>query len=139
MVQDGAQPTDIIHLYLECDGMDHTFVHNPAGPFAIRLQELLNPNGLHTILERFALMIQSGRNVSLDNHTRLTICAYSPIQGGAKLCGIHNTKDSFVRSSTSIIRIANDGDEMCFAYAFALALAKQQRDKDPGNSTHYMN
>ena len=139
MVQDGAQPTDIIHLYLECDGMDHTFVHNPAGPFAIRLQELLNPNGLHTILERFALMIQSGRNVSLDNHTRLTICAYSPIQGGAKLCGIHNTKDSFVRSSTSIIRIANDGDEMCFAYAFALALAKQQRDKDPGTSTHYMN
>ena len=28
---------------------------------------------------------------------------------------------------------------MCFAYAFALALAKQQRDKDPGDITHYMN
>ena len=27
---------------------------------------------------------------------------------------------------------------MCFAYAFALALAKQQRHKDPDNSTHYM-
>ena len=66
-------------------------------------------------------MIQSGRNVSLDNHTRLTIC---------------NTKESFVRNSTrlSMVRIANDGDEMCFSYAFALALSKDQRDKDPGNS-----
>ena len=27
---------------------------------------------------------------------------------------------------------------MCFAYAFALGLAKHQRDKDPGNSTHYV-
>ena len=89
-VKDGALPTDIIHLYLECDGMDHSFVHNPDGPFAIRLQQLLEPNGLHVILERFAQMIQSGRNVSLDNQTRLTICAYSPLQGGAKT-QIHNT------------------------------------------------
>ena len=59
-VKDGALPTDIIHLYLECDGMDFTFVHNPAGTFAIRLGQLLEPNGLHTILERFAQMIQSG-------------------------------------------------------------------------------
>ena len=36
-------------------------------------------------------MIQSGRNVSLDNQTRLTICAYSPLQGGAK-SKIYNTK-----------------------------------------------
>ena len=115
-VRDGALPTDIIHLYLECDGMDFTFVHNPAGPFAISLQQLLEPNGLHIILERFAQMIQSGRNISLDNNTRLTICSYSPIQGGA-LQALHNTKESFVRNSTSIVRIANEGDEMCFAYA----------------------
>ena len=50
---------------------------------------------------------------------------------------VSNTKESFVRDSTSIVRIANEGDEMCFSYAFALALAKAQHDKDPGNSTHY--
>ena len=93
---------DIIHHYLECDGMDFTFVHNPVGSFAIRLQELLNPNGLHAILDRFAKMIQSGRTVSLDNNTRLTICAYSPIEGGGK-AAIHNTEQSFVESSTSIV------------------------------------
>ena len=43
-VKDGALPADIIHLYLECDGMDHSFVHNPAGTFAITLQQLLDPN-----------------------------------------------------------------------------------------------
>ena len=68
-----------------------SFVHNPAGTFAITLQQLLDPNGLHVILEWFAPMIQSGRNVSLDNQTRLTICAYSPLQGGAK-SKIYNTK-----------------------------------------------
>ena len=94
-VKDGARPTDIIHLCLECDGMDFTFVHNPAGSVAIRLQELLNPNGLHLILGRFATMIQSGRNVSLDNNTRLTICAYS--EGGGKAC-IHNTKQSLLKA-----------------------------------------
>ena len=45
--------------------MDQSFVHNPAGTFAITLRQLLDPNGLHVILERFAQMIQSGRNVSL--------------------------------------------------------------------------
>ena len=107
------QPTNIIHLYLECNSMDHTFVCN-SGPFLIRLQEKLNPNSLHTVLERFAFMIQSGSNVSLDNHTCLTISAYSPIQGSGKLCPIHNTKYSFICLSMSIIRITNKGNEMCF-------------------------
>ena len=72
--------------------MDFIFVHNPAGPFAIALQHLLEPNGLHIILKRFAQMIQSGRNIYLDNNTRLTIWSYSPIQGGA-LQPLHNTND----------------------------------------------
>ena len=50
-LQGGALPTDIIYLYLQCDGMDHSFVHNPAGTFAITLQQLLDPNGLHVFLE----------------------------------------------------------------------------------------
>ena len=40
-VEDGAQPTDSVN----------TFVHNPAGPFAVRLQEIRYPNGPPAILE----------------------------------------------------------------------------------------
>ena len=50
-LQGGALITDSIHLYLQWDGMDCSFVHNPAGSFAITLQQLLDPNGLHVILE----------------------------------------------------------------------------------------
>ena len=51
----------------------HSCVHEPAGPFAICFQQLLEPNGLHVILEQFAQMIQSGRNVSLDNQKVLIV------------------------------------------------------------------
>ena len=51
----------------------HSFVHNPAGPFAIRLQQLLEPNGLHVILQQFSQMIQSERNVSFDNQKVLIV------------------------------------------------------------------
>ena len=51
----------------------HSFVHNPAGPFAMRLQQLFEPNGLHVILEQFSQMIQSEHNVSFDNQKVLIV------------------------------------------------------------------
>ena len=63
-------------------------------------------------------------------NTCLTICAYSPITGGAK-AAIHNTKQSFaiVQNSASIVKIANESDKMRFSYAFTLALANTSKTK----------
>ena len=132
-LQGGALPTDIIYLYLQCDGMDHSFVHNPAGTFAITLQQLLDPNGLHVFLEWFAQMIYSGHNVSLDNQTQLTIYAYSSLQGGAK-SQIHNVKESFVTSSPSIVWITNDGAKLSESLMIKAYILKLEKN----TSTKYM-
>ena len=67
VLNDGAKPTDIVHIYLNCDGIDQCFVFNPAGQYAVTLAQLMNPNGLHLVLETFANIIQSGKNVSLND------------------------------------------------------------------------
>ena len=37
---DDAAPNDIIHMYLECDGFDFCFAHNPPGIHGMTLQSL---------------------------------------------------------------------------------------------------
>ena len=129
VLNDGAKPTDIVHIYLNCDGIDQCFVFNPAGQYAVTLGQLMNPNGLHLVLETFANIIQSGKNVSLNDQTVLTICTFSPLEGGM-MC-INNNMEDFVKKSTSIVRIQNADDKMCFSYAVALGEMKLIKDSNP--------
>ena len=77
-LSDGVLPTDIVHLYLSANGMDFNFCFNPSGVHAITLATILMPNGLHVILEQFAQMIQSGKNVFIDENTRLYVYTFTP-------------------------------------------------------------
>ena len=62
-LEDGAKSTDVLHLYLSAAGMDFNFVFYPAGQHAVTIADILKPNGLHLILEQFARLIQSGKNM----------------------------------------------------------------------------
>ena len=44
---------------------------------------ILMPNGLHIILEEFAQMIQSIKNVFIDKNTWLFVYTFTPCSGGA--------------------------------------------------------
>ena len=68
----------IIHFYLHCSGMDSDFMFSGSGSARRTLKQLLHGEDLDVIIDRFAQMIQSGRNVTLDNETRLTIYAFIP-------------------------------------------------------------
>ena len=68
----------IIHFYLHCSGMDSDFMFSGSGSARRTLKKLLHGEDLDIIIDRFAQMIQSGRNVTLDNETRLTIYAFIP-------------------------------------------------------------
>ena len=57
IIQDGALQTDIIHMYLKCDGLDFDFAFNPSGVHALRLSDLMSGRGLDSIVERFSAMI----------------------------------------------------------------------------------
>ena len=68
----------IIHFYMNCEGMDQTFMFTGAGPKRKTLKQLRQGHDLDEIIDKFAQMIQSGRNVTLDNHTQLTFYAFIP-------------------------------------------------------------
>ena len=68
----------IIHFYLHCSGMDSDFVFSGSGPNRRSLKQLLHGDHLDVIIDRFAQMIQSGRDVTLDNETKLTVYAFIP-------------------------------------------------------------
>ena len=50
-LRDGAQPSDIVHIYLDCEGMDFRFFFNPTGPHTMTFEKLLAPGGLEALLE----------------------------------------------------------------------------------------
>ena len=78
MYERGVPDYAIIHFYLNCEGMDQTFMFIGAGPKRKTLKQLRHGHDLDEIIDKFALMIQSGRNVTIDNHTRLTFYAFIP-------------------------------------------------------------
>ena len=68
----------IIHFYLHCAGMESDFVFSGTGPNRHSLKQLLHGDHLDVIIDRFAQMIQSGTDVTLDNETKLTVYAFIP-------------------------------------------------------------
>ena len=91
-LQDGAKPSDVLHLYLSAEGMDFNFVFNPAGQHAVTIADILKEDGLHVILEQFARMIQSGKNVFIDDNTRLFVYTFSPPSGGRSVFSVRIRK-----------------------------------------------
>ena len=127
-LRDGAQPSDIVHIYLDCEGMDFRFFFNPTGQYAMTFEKLLAPGGLEALLERFAQMIQSGKDIFLDDKTRLIICAFTPPTGGDRRM-LTSNKMEFLKNSTSIVRIDNPEDKTCFARCLALGMVHLKQDR----------
>ena len=95
---------------------------NPACQHAVTIADILKEDGLHIILEQFTCMIQSGKNVFIDDNTRLFVYTFSPPSGGAKrfFCA---DKEEFLRKSKSVVVINNPGTKICFSKVFVLGLA----------------
>ena len=74
----GCPLNSIIHFYLHCEGLDSDFVWNGIGRNLKTLRQLLDRNMITEITGKFMMMIQSGREVDLNDRTRLTIMAFNP-------------------------------------------------------------
>ena len=70
-------PYAIIHIYMHCNGMDNDFKFCGAGANRLTLKQM-REGGVKDIVDMFEHMIQSGRNVLLDDHTVITYYAYIP-------------------------------------------------------------
>ena len=89
----------------------------------------MNVQGLDRIMERFSAMIQSGKDIYLDNKTKLTIYSFTPLEGGAYF-DVSTTKLEFIERSASIVEIKNIEDQTCFSRCLVLGLAHSGRWAD---------
>ena len=73
-------PYAIIHIYLKCEGMETDFMFSGTGPNRLTLAQIRG-NKLQQIIDQFSNIIQSGKTVSIDDHTILTLYAFiSPVE-----------------------------------------------------------
>ena len=76
------------------------------------------------MLEKFARLIQSGRNVYLDNKTLITIHTFSAPTGGTLMYS--SDKEEFLKTCKSIVKVENPNDQTCYCLCFALAIAQRE-------------
>ena len=74
---------------------------------------LLEYNGLHLVLEMFATMIQSGKDVFIDQNTRLKVYTFSrPNIVGTYTRFFTSNMSEFLRKSRCVVEIKNDRNNM---------------------------
>ena len=107
----GAGNDHIVHMFLEAHGMDYRFVFNHSGPKAVTVNDLLHKGIMNKLVDEFASLIQSGKEVSLDNKTSLEVYTYNVPSGGGKRVRM-GFEDSFTEGCRGIRRVINP-DETC--------------------------
>ena len=70
-------PYAIIHIYLKCEGMETDFMFTGTGPARLTLKQL-REGEVRQIVSQFASIIQSGKEVSIDEKTLFTFYAFIP-------------------------------------------------------------
>ena len=74
----------------------------------------------------FLKMIQSGRDIFLDDKTKLMICAFSPITGGGGRNRVKSTssKADFFKNNKCVVQVYNP---TCFCRCMCVGLAKLEK------------
>ena len=81
------------------------------------------------MLEMFSQLIQSGKDVFIDQNTKLKVYTFSRpnIVSAGKLFFTANMSE-FLKESKSVVVIKNDKNNMCFAFAYVLELTHLKVD-----------
>ena len=62
MYDKGTPEYGIIHFYIHCEGMEQDFIFSGAGAKRKTMKQLRHGSDLYKIREKFAQMIQSGKD-----------------------------------------------------------------------------
>lgn len=128
---DGSRNNDYVQICLLCSGMDRPFEFFPSGANATTVHQLLHTHALHDMLEIFSKVIQSGKEVFLDNDSVLTIYTFRPPTGGAKDGRImfSASMEDWMKTSKSIVRVNNTNDQTCACRCVVLCEYDNEKDK----------
>ena len=78
ILESGVQASAIVQIFLHASGLDQDFVLNSLGRYKMTIGGVLSGNTIQHMVEHFAMMIQSGREVILDAKSTLSIMTYEP-------------------------------------------------------------
>ena len=126
----GITDEAVVRVYLQCTGLDTDFLFNPVSEDTKHMHHFLwsDPVALQAVLDKFADIIQSRKDVVLDSRTTITVIGYEPpVPDQPKLtlvssawrqkeCAKGNTVEEFVKSSHCVVHIQNS-DHSCMARA----------------------
>ena len=70
-------PYAVIHIYIHCEGLEQDFKFCGAGANRVTLQQMRDGR-IGDIVTMFSHIIQSGKDVVLDDHTLITFYAFIP-------------------------------------------------------------
>ena len=82
---------------------------------------------LHTVLDMFSAMIQSGKDVFIDQNTKLKVYTFNPpnVVGAGQNLFFTSNMAEFLKKSKSVVEIKSSMEgNMCFSFAFTLGLAQ---------------
>jgi hypothetical protein len=68
----------VVQIYLKASGLDQDFLMNSMGRHRMTLGEMLSHHHIEELVNRWSLLIQSGRKVMLDGKSVLTIMTFEP-------------------------------------------------------------
>jgi hypothetical protein len=128
--------THMLHLYLHCTGMDSSFGFHPTGDKAVTLHDALSGDAILHMLRKFAKMIQSGKEVYLDNHSWLMVYTFGLPRGDATRMLTHS-KPAFIKKCRSVIAVPGN---MCLPKAvliYQMYLKKEKGEISQSVFQHY--
>ena len=70
-------PYAVIHIYIHCEGLEQDFKFCGAGANRVTLKQMRDGK-IGDIVTMFSNIIQSGKDVVLDDHTLITFYAFIP-------------------------------------------------------------
>ena len=140
----GFDDENVTHIFLHLHGLDTDFAFIDSGDNARSLSSFhIDPAAIRALVDKFALIIQSGKPVILDGRTTIRVAVFEPPRNtiqttipmfmGAGWGNNHSFEsfsiDEFIKKSHGIVQIQNT-DKLCMPRALVVGLASINKDKD---------
>ena len=151
----GFDDDNVTHIFMHLQGLDTDFAFIDSGENAKSLQNFhIDPSTIRALVDKFALIIQSGKPVILDGRTTIRVAVFEPPRETNQTTipmfvgagwGQNNGRffesfsvDDFIQKTDGIVQIKNS-DNLCMPRALVVGVAFLNKDKDNTSKNFYKN
>ena len=146
----GFNDENVTHIFMHLHGLDTDFAFIDSGDNAKSLQDFhIDPAAIRALVDKFALIIQSGKPIILDGRATIRVAVFEPplntnqttipmfVGAGWGNGGFESySVDEFIQKSDGIVQIKNS-DKLCMPRALVVGVAFLNKDKDNTSKNFY--